>query len=123
MSLTPAQIELLPPEQKAQVIALQTQMVRPCATPRSHMSMLLFLCLQLHPAPRLTGRNCATAAEAARRPHLIRRSGGWLGRPSKALCLHRRSLPCTQGCEEPHLKTAEESSLRPGSAAFGQGLL
>lgn len=28
MSLTPAQIELLPPEQKAQVIALQAQMVR-----------------------------------------------------------------------------------------------
>ncbi len=27
MSLTPAQIDLLPPEQKAQVIALQTQMV------------------------------------------------------------------------------------------------
>ena len=32
MSLTPAQIELLPPEQKAQVIALQTQMVRSALT-------------------------------------------------------------------------------------------
>jgi hypothetical protein len=30
MSLTPEQIELLPPQQKAQVLALQQQLVRSC---------------------------------------------------------------------------------------------
>ena len=47
MSLTPAQIELLPPEQKAQVIALQTQMVRPCtALVLPHVTTFPSACLR-----------------------------------------------------------------------------
>lgn len=51
MQLTPAQIEGLPPEQKAQVLALQQQMVgRPlciCASAAMLLPALCLLCIKL----------------------------------------------------------------------------